>query len=406
MHIGSVREVRKVFIVSEYVCPEQNSTGYFWSKLIKKTGECFSDVFVVTPWSENLRGEENKTHVKYLNFGARGYDKNTLISRLAGQARQCLGFIKYIVKDVRRNDVVLTGTNPALLLILIPVLKFFLRFRWCLLVHDVFPENLVPARILRNGSVCYRVARKVFDLVYSQADHVIVIGRDMGEIISRKTDRENNISVIQNWVSDADIVPLDRVNSKIINELEWQDRIVFQFFGNMGRVQGIDNILSAISLVRNSKASFLFIGDGVEAKVVRKFVGDYAGDNVAYIGSIDQSEKNVGLAACDVALITLSSGMLGLGVPSKAYFSMAADKPLLAVMDASAEVALMVQEDNVGWVCAPSDPAALALLIDNICDQKINIKKGHVRNILQNKYSEEVALEKFIICLRSVATQA
>lgn len=307
-----------------------------------------------------------------------------------------------MLRHVRRGDIVLSGTNPALLLFLTPIMKTLIGFRWCLLVHDVFPENLVPAGILRRSSLSYRLFSRIFNLIYSRADHLIVIGRDMKELMSKKTGSDTNITVIQNWVSDHDVHPESRADSEILNRLDWRDRIVFQFFGNIGRVQGIDNILAAIKLVKNPKAAFLFIGDGSAAKTVKEFTESHPGDNISYIGPLDQSQKKLGLAACDVALITLEKGMLGLGVPSKAYFSMAADKPLLAVMEDTAEIARMIHEEAIGWSCAPDDPAALAALIDNICQAHISSMHGHPRKVLQEKYSESAALDKFIACMNSV----
>lgn len=393
----------KIFVVSEYVYSAQNSTGYFWSKVIDKIGQDFCGISVVAP-SPSQQGckKSEFESVRYIEFSSRKFDKSKLSSRLIGQIHQCMGFSRYILLHARRGDVVLSGTNPALLLFLIPVMKFFINFRWCLLVHDVFPENLVPAGVLREKSLSYRLSRKFFNRIYSCADHLVVIGRDMKELISEKTGSDAKITVIQNWVSDQDVVPGSRKTSEVLGRLGWLDKIVFQFFGNIGRVQGVDNVLAAISLVKSSKAAFLFIGDGSAARTVNEYAEKKTNKNVAYIGPLDQSQKNLGLTACDVALVTLEKGMLGLGVPSKAYFSMAADKPLLAVMDDRAEVSLMINEEAIGWSCAPNDPAALAALIDNICQADISNMHGHPRKVLQQKYSESAALDKFVACMKSV----
>lgn len=393
----------KIFVVSEYVYLSQNSTGYFWSKVIDKVGQHFNGVSVIAPTSNEQGCKKSEIpSVSYMEFSSRKFNKNKLVSRLIGQAFQCMGFSRHMIRQVRRGDIVLSGTNPALLLFLLPVIKTFIGFRWCLLVHDVFPENLVPAGILRESSLSYRLFRKLFNLIYSRADHMIVIGRDMKELMSKKTGHDANITVIQSWVSDRDVFPGKRIDSEILDRMGWRDRIVFQFFGSIGRVQGIANLLEAISLVNSPKAAFLFIGDGSAAKAVKEFAESYPGDNFAYIGPIDQCQKNLGLAACDVALITLEKGMLGLGVPSKAYFSMAADKPLLAVMEDRAEISCMIHEEAIGWSCAPNAPAALAVLIDHICQADISSMRGHPRKVLQEKYSESAALDKFIACLKSV----
>lgn len=392
----------KLFVVSEYVYSAQNSTGYFWSKVIGKAAQCFREIIVVAPDPRDKGCVKCESpSVIYLGFRFGRFNKNGLISRLIGQVRQCLGFSIRIIRHVRCGDLVVSGTNPALLLLLIPVMKIFLGFRWCLLVHDVFPENLVPAGLIKRRGLCYRALGRLFNLIYSRADHMIVIGRDMKELMRKKVGGERRITVIQNWVSDQDVYPESRADSQILSQLGWQDRIVFQFFGNIGRVQGVGNILSAIKLVNCQRAAFLFIGDGSAAKTVKDFVENSPGDNVAYIGPIDQLRKNQGLAACDVALITLEKGMLGLGVPSKAYFSMAADKPLLAVMEDAAEISRMIREEAIGWSCVPDDPAALASLIDDICQMEVSNMRGRPRRVLLEKYSESAALGKFIACINS-----
>jgi glycosyltransferase involved in cell wall biosynthesis len=87
--------------------------------------------------------------------------------------------------------------------------------------------------------------------------------------------------------------------------------------------------------------------------------------------------------------------MLGLGVPSKAYFSMAADRPILAIMEEQAEVAGMVKEHHIGWVCQANDPIALAALIDQICQDKLYELIQSPRQVLQDHYHQDKLLQDF-----------
>ncbi|MDR8383048.1 glycosyltransferase family 4 protein, partial [Acinetobacter baumannii] len=128
----------------------------------------------------------------------------------------------------------------------------------------------------------------------------------------------------------SDIGTEPKTNNRILQELNWLDSetTIFQFFGNIGRVQGVENILHAIQKMKYAHlAKFIFIGDGAYVARLKEQIQSLGSQNILYYGSLDQKEKTTGLNACDVALITLADGMLGLGVPSKSYFSMAADKP-------------------------------------------------------------------------------
>jgi len=393
------RSTKKLFILSEYVYAAENSTGYFWSKIISRLAATQYNLHVLAPKSKaGERQRHSSAGVFYNDFKWSTFNKDRLLSRLWGQFRLALGFLKLLLKQVRRRDLLVSGTNPVVLLIFMPLFRRFLGFRWALLVHDVYPDNLIPSGIMSRKTLGYRILASYFSWVYRSADLIFVIGRDMQRLITEKVGSQERVRYVPNWVDANDIVPVPRADSEILRKLGWNTdgKVVFQFFGNLGRLQGIDNILAAIRLVKHPKAAFLFIGSGAKADAVMEFVASNSFSNVAYLGPLEQEQKNQGLAACDVALITLEKGMAGLGVPSKAYFSMAADKPLLAVMECESEIAYTVGEHQIGWVCVPGNPVALAQFIDNICGQVQPLPVGRSRNVFEHFYAESVGLERFV----------
>ena len=113
-------------------------------------------------------------------------------------------------------------------------------------------------------------------------------------------------------------------------------------------------------------------------------------------------QKNMGLAMCDVALVSLEAGMFGLGVPSKSYFSLAAGKPILAAVDAASEVGLMLDEYPIGWRCDPDSPQQLAAAIDEICRAPEILSEKTPREIFLKNYSEDVVLGQISASLRSI----
>ena len=386
----------KLIVVSEFVSAKDNSTGYFWSSLIRKAANVFRETTVISP------GEiDSLENVNFVKISSKKYNKNSFFSRLFFQVFQSLQFSLKIIKLAKKKDTLIVGTNPSVLLVFLPILKKILGFNWVLLVHDVIPENLVPAGIVKKDTILFKVLSKYFYFVYSSPDKIIVIGRDMKNLILQKSNIEpGQVVVIQNWVNHNDIQTVAVEENSIYKALEVsKNDFVFTFFGNLGRVQGIHNILEASKYISNENIKILFIGDGYCKEYLLDFIDQSDKRNVLYYGAIEQEQKNQGLSACDVALVTLADGMLGLGVPSKAYFSMAADKPILSVMDANAEISIMVKEHNIGWTCPANNPQKLAMLFDEIYTQK-NIKKTYSsRDILIDFYSDDVALKKLIICI-------
>jgi len=397
--------VKKVFVVSEFIDPDQNSTGYFWSKIIQKLSQsdAIDKLHVVAPYPSNEAYQYQKLYsdVEFLMFPHAPYNKNSLGARIVGQFKQTYSFSRILTRNLTKDTTVVSGTNPLLLLLLLAVLRLFIPFKWYLLVHDIFPENLVPAGLIKKESLVFKLLNVIFNRVYSRVDHLIVIGRDMKDLLEKRTGHQY-ITVIPNWVDFDEVEVIPKNESTIIKSLGWEDNIVFQFFGNIGRVQGISNLLVAIDMVENPVAKFLFIGGGAEVETVKCFVADNQNkDKVAYIGELCTQQRSLGLSSCDIAIVTLAEGMLGLGVPSKAYFSMAADKPILAIMSDKAEVASMVKEHLIGWVCPTNDPVALVKLINQICQDRLSEINSSPRSVLQEFYHQDRLLQKFLDIVES-----
>lgn len=394
--------VKKILVISEFILPEQNSTGYFWYKIIQKMAQSAitDDISVIAPVNEQDVVKYFDKKVNLNLFSSPEYNKNSLASRVWGQVKQTYLFYKKIKGNLHAGTKIVSGTNPLFLMVLIAILKIFKPFQWHLLVHDVFPQNLVPAGLLKKHSIIYKILNTIFNLIYAQADHIIVIGRDM-ETILRQKKYEKAITVIPNWVDFKEIELLNKNDSELIKKLNWEKDIVFQFFGNIGRVQGIDHLIQAIQLVKHPQAKFLFIGGGSAVEVVQSYIeNNQQTNNVAYINELPSSQRSLGLSSCDIAIVTLAEGMFGLGVPSKAYFSMAANRPILAIMDENAEVACMVKEHQIGWVESSNQPRQLAQLIDDICERELASGVNSPRVILEKYYHQDVLLEKFIKALR------
>jgi hypothetical protein len=392
-----------IFIVSEYVDPQVNSTGYYWSKIINGVSLAFPCVAVICPENSAAKQypfESNRVSVYTLSESS--YKKNHLLFRLLGLLNLSFKFFVKIVRHVRKNDLIFSGTNPIFLLLCIALSKKFTHFKWVLLVHDVFPNNLAAAGILKKSNIFYQLLDSLFSWAYRSADTLIVIGRDM-DALFRQKQIVDQLIYQPNWVNKDEITPISKNQSTLISGLGWESKVVFQFFGNAGRLQGIDNVLSAIQQVTDPRAAFLFIGEGSEFGTIQEFAKTHPQLPIALIANADLSSRNEGLAACDVALVCLRAGMQGIGVPSKSYFSLAADRPILGVVDSSSEVAQMIRGyEGIGWQCDPDNPRKLAGLIDTICKLDLSVNAGRARVLMEQQYDEAPAIAQYIESLKHV----
>jgi glycosyltransferase involved in cell wall biosynthesis len=396
---------KKIWIVSEYYYPVKSSTGYYITEIAEFLSKKKHNVHVIctdAKYNENdeleFLNHELINGVLIYRVSSPSHNKNNFYSRTYKFFSSSLKMFFKLLLLVKRNDKILVVTNPAFLILLMPILKWLKSINYNILVHDIFPENLAAIGKINKKSLLYRFLKMFYDFAYSKAEMCIVVGRDMKDVIAGKIGKSANIVVIPNWSDTSEVKPLPKLSTKLIEKIDKKDKFIFQFAGNLGHLQGLENIISAIKSVKNKNIHFLFIGSGALEELIQEFIKTNELNNVTLLGFQNRNEQNDFLNACDVAIVTLNDGMYGLGVPSKAYNIMACGKPLLVVADVNSEISLCVKEHNIGWVVNPSNPLLLSYEFeriynefvlngwDTVCDARKVALKYFSKDIILNKY--------------------
>ncbi|MPN36918.1 hypothetical protein SDC9_184430 [bioreactor metagenome] len=160
----------------------------------------------------------------------------------------------------------------------------------------------------------------------------------------------------------------------------------------------MDNIFKAIDLVKNPNIHFLFIGSGAKVNTIKNKINNSLLKNINHIDFMDRSEQNNFLNACDVSIITLNKNMFGLGVPSKCYNIMAANKPILLVAEDNSEIGLYIKEFNIGWIVEPNNPEKLAKMFELLYNKwldKCDLGVNNSRIVAEKYFSKKIILEKY-----------
>lgn len=88
------RNSGNVFVISEFVDNTQNSTGYYWSKIVDGLSEKFSNIYVISTKNSYGKVKAPSNLVTYIHINSIEYSKKDLISRLFGQACQTFFSLK------------------------------------------------------------------------------------------------------------------------------------------------------------------------------------------------------------------------------------------------------------------------------------------------------------------------
>lgn len=396
--------MKNVFLLSELFYPNKTSTAYIMTEIAKylayknNVSVICSDIVYDSNYSE----EENSglKGIDIIRTKSPEVDKNKMLSRLLGSFTTALAFGRVVSHKVKSNDTVFAVTNPFLLVLTLAILRQLKKFDYVLLVHDVFPENAVPAGLTNPKGLVYKLSKMVYDWAYSKADRLIVLGRDMKAVVENKISLKKPIYIIENWY-DEDTRIIKDLDKKVYIGKDLNQKIVIGFAGNNGRVQNLSKFIELFSRVKNESLHLLVIGNGAMQNICEEIVREKQLDNITFLGPKPRSEQSKFLNCFDVGLITLSSGMFGLGVPSKTYNLLALGKPILYIGDPKSELDELIIENNIGWSFNWEEEDSIVEFLNsltsidrNIGEKAIELAKSNYAIDIINSKIEKVILNE------------
>jgi hypothetical protein len=392
----------KNWIVSQLFYPEETSTAYIMTKIAEMLANqgnvnviCGSSNYQ----SKNLNAKNplNK-EINLVKIKTPPLDKNNIFYRIILFSFFTFSVLFKILLKVKKNDNVIVVTNPPTVLIIISFLKFFRKFKLFIILQDIFPENAAVSGLIKKKSFLYKISLNAMDFGYKNADHLIACGADMKDLFVNKGINPNKISVVPNW-ADNDLVDFDFnfiFNRNEYFNLDLNDKIVIEFAGNIGRVQGLESFIKIFRKSTNNNIVLLIIGDGAYKKLLVDYVCDNNIRNVYFFPSKPRNEQAIFLNSCDIGLVTLCDGMFGLGVPSKAYNLMSVSKPILYIGDKNSEIDRYISKNNIGWSFNWSEENEIVNFLNKIeLVRDLNIQGTNARNFVLNNFTEDKILKHY-----------
>lgn len=398
-------------MVSELYYPEETSTGYYLTKIAEGLVNDFEVKALCGQPNYSGRGTRSPKREKheeveiYRAWGTR-LDKNVIPYRLLNMlSLGCSIFFKALF-NFKKNEKVLVVTTPPVLPFITALACFIKGAKYVLLIHDNYPEILVAVGKTSENSTFVKILDFFNRQLYRYAAKIIVVGRDMHELLERKTEGLSvPIDYIPNWAELEQVAPGERISNLLLHELGLSKKFVFLYAGNMGHPNDLESIVEcAEKLKSDSIFHFIFLGAGVKRKWLEREVKSRDLSNVTLLASRPRTEQNIFLNACDVAIVSLVKKMKGVSMPSRTYNILAVGKPILALTENNSEVARVVEEEEIGWIVPPDAPDQLYEMIREIERNKreIALMETKSREAALKKYSLETAIEKYRKALQRV----
>lgn len=395
---------RRLWVISEPYYPEETSTGYYLTRIAEGlTGDFDVKVICGQP-TYSARGTiapKHEVHNGVEIFRASGttLDKNVIPFRLINMVTLGISVLVTALRRFRPGDNVLVVTTPPSMPFVAAVGALTKGASYTLLIHDNYPEILIATKKSKPGSLVVNTMSFFNRWLYKHASKIVVVGRDMRELLARKTEGlDIPIVCIPNWAELDCVEPASKADNRMLGELGLRDKVVFLYAGNMGHPNDLESIVDAALALRDrADLHFIFLGAGVKRKWLQERVSTLGLKNVSILDPRPRTEQNDFLNGCDVAIVSLVENMVGVSMPSRTYNILAAGKPILAVTEQGSELAQVVVEEDVGWIVKPGSAEDLTKTILTILDRpaELGAMGERARDAAISRYSLKAALDKY-----------
>jgi colanic acid biosynthesis glycosyl transferase WcaI len=311
------------------------------------------------------------------------------------------GLLAAVTAMRERADVIVAETDPPVLGRLGAALKLRTGCRLIYYCQDLYPDIGEATGGLKFGPLRDWLARGN-DRAYRAADATVVLANDMAGRLRRKGVPAARIAIIPNWIDCRKVQPRHRPGGF---ETAASGQFVVMYAGNLGWSQNLEAVVETARLLRDEpRIKFVLVGDGARKRSLEQEARRNASLNIVFLDRCHPDTMSEVLAGGDLHLIPLAAGAAGSVVPSKVYWTLAAGKPFVAMMESDAEVARLALAHQVGFVVPPGDAAALARAIaESMRHPKLLADMGRrARRLAEAEYDRPLITRRFAALLETL----
>ena len=395
-----MQQPAKIVVVSQHYPPDHSTTAAIMAAIAGHLA-LEAPVLVLSgmPGSGNQEaiGSGRPAVVEIKNRMAA---KAALLRRATAEIRFTIRVFVTLLGRLRAGDVVLTVTAPFMLPYAVATAAMCKRARSALIMHDLFPDVLVMAGILKPSSVVAKLIRGANALMFHVLSSVIIIGRDTEALLLRyKGLTRERICFIPNWATLAPGVrPIDPANPYRRS----QARFVVGLSGNLGFTHDPDIVFEAARTLRDDPdIHFTLSGWGIGFERLKQMQSAANLPNVSLVERVPEADLEAFLSAADAWLIPYRKDLAGVSVPSRFYNLLAIGRPVILVSEANAEAALTVSEHGLGWVVEPGNSDDLARAIRSASSSAVTSMRERAVTVSQ-RYNFASAMASYAELMRKL----
>lgn len=411
----------KILAPYAYFAPEQAASSYLWQNLHEDYAKAGMDcvVYVPTPTRGVSADERKEYKEKYAlekkyddkltihRFSLYGEGKNPLLRALRYFLSCGIQFCKCMwAKDAKDCDVMFIASTPPILGLVGAYVSKFRGIPFVYNLQDIFPDSLVGTGLSKEGSLLWKIGRRIENKIYKHADKIIVISEDFKQNIMAKGVPEEKIVVVYNWVDQNAVVNVDRADNKLFDKYSLdRSKFYIEYSGNIGLTQNMDMLLEVMKELKADypEIGLVLVGEGAYKKQVEEIVKRDELTNVTMLPFQDYKDICHVFSLGDAGLVISKPGVGANSVPSKTWSIMSASRPVLANFDEN-ELQDIVAKNECGIFTKAGDKVAFTDAIIKLYENRELCKKygENGRKFVMANLTREVGTQKYVDVIKSV----
>ncbi|SDN36643.1 Glycosyltransferase involved in cell wall bisynthesis [Afipia sp. GAS231] len=382
-------------MVTQHYAPDPNTTAIFMTAIAEQLA-LESPVVVFSGWSGSAAAASQRQGGPHI-IEIRNWmpAKAALVKRAAAELWFSIRVFFILLMRLQRGDVVVTVTAPFMLPYSVAAAAWLRRARSVLILHDLFPDVLVMAGLMRPRSIAATAIHAANALMYRALSAVIVIGRDTTQLLKRyKGVTPDKICFIPNWATlPIGLRPIESNNSY---RQVCKRGFIVGLSGNLGFTHDPLVVFEAARMLLDADdIGFLLSGWGTGFESLQALQAEAKLPNVVMMGRVPETDLAEFLASADLWIIPYRKNAAGVSVPSRFYNLLAIGRPVAIVSEANAEAAVTIRDNDIGWVVPPGNPAALAAAIRAAASSGQARAKGMRAVEVAGQYSFKQAMTRY-----------
>jgi glycosyltransferase involved in cell wall biosynthesis len=386
----------KILLVTQHYAPFPSTTSGYMTDIAKALAEKSRVVVISSSPHSASKSPPTPGEPEVIEIRSWWPEKSALFSRLFAAVLFSVQVFVAVMKHARREDVLLCVTTPFTLPYTVALAARLRKAASAVIIYDLYPDTLIMAGFLGASSILTKWLRSANEVMFRWLDAIVIIGRDMSsKLLAYPRMTAAKLSLIPNWSTLP--VHYRELNPENPYRKRCGGRFVVAMSGNAGFTHDPESVFEAARILQNNKdIKFLLSGEGVGWTKLNDMQAASPLPNVTLIERVPESELESFLSAGDIWIVPYRKNNTGVSVPSRIYNLLAIGRPIIICSEPDAEAAILMREENIGWVTAPEDPKAIAQVVSLAASASAHTNEmGHRAAVVASRFTRQIALNAY-----------